>query len=73
MDLGVGTGVSSCGGLGTVGRSEVVDADRVRLIDALRSRFGTFPFFLSRRAGDLLIAISLPVDASVNGTWRRLR
>lgn len=36
IDLGVATGVSSCGGLGTAGRSEVVDADRVRLIDALQ-------------------------------------
>ena len=36
IDLGVGAGVSSCWGLlGTVGRSEVVDADRVRLIEAL--------------------------------------
>jgi len=45
MDLGVGTGVSSCGGLGTVGRSEVVDADRVRLIDAASSE-ARFRFFL---------------------------
>jgi hypothetical protein len=37
IDLGVGTGVSSCGGLGAAGRSEVVDADRVRLIEALGS------------------------------------
>jgi hypothetical protein len=36
MDLGVGAGVSSCGGLGAAGRSEVVDADRVRLIEALQ-------------------------------------
>jgi hypothetical protein len=35
IDLGVGAGVSSCGGLGTTGRSEVVDADRVRLVEAL--------------------------------------
>ena len=35
MDFGVGAGVSSCWGLGNAGRSEVVDADRVRLIEAL--------------------------------------
>lgn len=37
MDLGVATGVSSFGGLGITGRSEVVDADRVRLIDVLQT------------------------------------
>jgi hypothetical protein len=36
IDLGVGVGVSSGGGLGTAGRSEVVDADRVRLTEALK-------------------------------------
>jgi hypothetical protein len=36
MDLGVANAVFSFGGLGTAGRSEVVDADRVRLIDALQ-------------------------------------
>ena len=42
IDLGVGAGVSSCWGLGTAGRSDVVDADRVRLIEALEitSQFG---------------------------------
>ena len=36
MDLGVGAGVSSWGALGIAGWSEVVDADRVRLIETLQ-------------------------------------
>ena len=35
IDLRGGAGVSSCGGLATAGRSEVVEADRVRLTEAL--------------------------------------
>jgi hypothetical protein len=43
IDLGVGAGVSSCGtgaDLGIMGRSEVVDADRVRLIEVLQIENG---------------------------------
>lgn len=36
--------------MGIVGRSEVVDADRVRLIDALRSKFGETQIRNGRKA-----------------------